>query len=121
MYNLIRLIGFVFLNFRMASLVPGVLITTLIIVLCDSLYFGELTFKKLWHLTMDWNDWKVTPFQFVMYNVVPGNLDQHGSHPLWLHSLVNLQILYGPLGNEVYKEYLPNLLVSTLLVKIFVF
>jgi len=85
-------------NFRMASLVPGVLITTLIIVLCDSLYFGELTFKKLWHLTMDWNDWKVTPFQFVMYNVVPGNLDQHGSHPLWLHSLVNLQILYGPLG-----------------------
>ena len=92
-----------FYNFRMASLVPGVLITTLIIVLCDSLYFGELTFKKLWHLTMDWNDWKVTPFQFVMYNVVPGNLDQHGSHPLWLHSLVNLQILYGPLGNEVYN------------------
>ena len=84
----------------MASLVPGVLITTLMIVLCDSLYFGELTFKKLWHLTMDWNDWKVTPFQFVMYNVVPGNLDQHGSHPLWLHSLVNLQILYGPLGNS---------------------
>ena len=84
--------------FRMASLVPGALLTALIIVFCDSLYFGDLTLKKIWHLTMDWNDWKVTPFQFVMYNVVPGNLAQHGTHPNWLHALVNLQILYGPLG-----------------------
>ena len=47
---------------------------------------------------MDWSDWKITPFQFVMYNVVPGNLDQHGTHPRWLHALVNLPILFGPLG-----------------------
>ena len=39
-----------------------------------------------------------TVFNFVMYNVVPGNLDKHGTHPHWLHALVNLQILYGPLG-----------------------
>ena len=61
-------------NFRMLSIAPGVLVTSLIIILADSLYFGNLTLLKLWNLTMDWNDWKVTPFQFVMYNVVPGNL-----------------------------------------------
>ena len=85
-------------NFRMASLIPGALITVLIIILTDSLYFGELTLRKLWDLSMNWNDWKVAPFQFVMYNVIPGNLDKHGTHPLWLHAIVNLQILYGPLG-----------------------
>ena len=47
---------------------------------------------------MSWDDWKCTPFNFIMYNVVPGNLDQHGTHPHWLHALVNLQILYGPMG-----------------------
>ena len=79
-------------NFRMAALLPGVVVTTLILIFCDSLYYGDLTFYKLWELSMDWSDWKITPFQFVMYNVVPGNLDKHGTHPRWLHSLVNLQV-----------------------------
>lgn len=82
----------------MISLIPGVVLTTLTIILCDSFYFGDLTFKKLWHLTMSWDDWKIAPFGFLMYNAVPGNLDKHGTHPHWLHALVNLQILYGPLG-----------------------
>ncbi len=85
-------------NFRMASLGPGVVLTSLIIIFSDSMYYGDLTWKKLWHLTMAWEDWKVTPFQFVMYNLVPGNLDQHGTHPCWLHTLVNIPLLYGPLG-----------------------
>lgn len=85
-------------NFRIVSIIPGAVLTGLIIILSDSLYHGELTLKKLWHLTMDWKDWKVAPFQFIMYNVVPGNLDKHGTHPMWLHALVNLQLLYGPLG-----------------------
>ena len=46
---------------------------------------------------MDWSDWKCTPMHFVMYNLVPGNLDKHGTHPWYLH-LVNIIILYGPLG-----------------------
>jgi phosphatidylinositol glycan class Z len=53
---------------------------------------------KLWNLSMDWTDWKFTPFHFVMYNSVPGNLDKHGTHPLYLHTLVNIPLLYGPLG-----------------------
>ena len=85
-------------NFRMASMIPGFVITCFLIILCDSFYYEDLTLKKLWLLTMSWDDWKCTVFNFVMYNVVPGNLDKHGTHPHWLHALVNLQILYGPLG-----------------------
>jgi hypothetical protein len=75
-------------------------VTSCAIFLIDSLYYGELTLHKLWHLTMDWSDWKFTPFHFIMYNTVPGNLDQHGTHPLYLHTLVNIPLLYGPLGKH---------------------
>ncbi len=51
---------------------------------------------------MDWSDWKVTPVQFVLYNAVPGNLDQHGTHPLYLHFLVNIPLLFGPLGADCF-------------------
>ena len=85
-------------TFSFFSIAPGFLITIFTIVLVDSLYYGDLTLKKIWLLTMSWDDWKCTPFNFIMYNVVPGNLDQHGTHPHWLHALVNLQMLYGPMG-----------------------
>lgn len=78
----------------------GFIVTCLAFVLADSLYFGELTWHKLWELEMDWSDWKVAPLNFVMYNVVPGNLDKHGSHPAYLHALVNIPLLLGPLGKS---------------------
>ena len=78
----------------------GFLVTSLLIFLYDSLYYGELTFLKLWTLEMDWTDWKFTPLHFVMYNTVPGNLDKHGTHPHYLHALVNIPLLYGPLGKQ---------------------
>ena len=60
--------------------VSGFTVTSLLIFLIDSLYYGELTFLKLWNLSMDWDDWKFTPLNFVMYNTVPGNLDKHGGN-----------------------------------------
>ena len=51
----------------------------------------------MWDMSMDWSDWKCTPMHFIMYNLVPGNLDKHGTHPWYLH-LVNLLMLFGPLG-----------------------
>eukprot|EP00095_Tigriopus_kingsejongensis_P005195 maker-scaffold321_size207582-snap-gene-1.32 protein:Tk05195 transcript:maker-scaffold321_size207582-snap-gene-1.32-mRNA-1 annotation:"gpi mannosyltransferase 4" len=85
-------------NFRMLAMIPGALVTGLAFVLFDSLYYGELTLHKLWWLEMEWSDWKCTPLQFILYNVVPGNLDQHGTHPHYLHALVNIPLLFGPLG-----------------------
>ena len=78
--------------------VSGFAVTSILIFVIDSLYYGELTFLKLWNMTMDWTDWKFTPLHFVMYNTVPENLDKHGTHPLYLHTLVNIPLLYGPLG-----------------------
>ena len=41
---------------------------------------------------------QVAPFNFVMYNLVPGNVASHGEHPRYTHLLVNLPLLLGPLA-----------------------
>ena len=33
--------------------------TSLLLILTDSLYYGDLTVHKLWHLSMKYSDWKV--------------------------------------------------------------
>jgi len=85
-------------NFRIALLIPLVLIFGALLILTDSLYYGQLTPIKLWNLTMSWEDWKVAPFNFIMYNIVPGNVVSHGEHPWYTHILVNLPVLLGPLA-----------------------
>ncbi len=89
---------FVVINFRATALLACFALTAGILVLTDSLYYGELTLRKLWDLEMDWSDWKVAPFHFVMYNTVQENLEQHGAHPKYLHAIVNVPLLFGPLG-----------------------
>jgi hypothetical protein len=42
--------------------------------------------------------WKVAPYNFIMYNAVPGNVASHGTHPRYTHFLVNLPLLFGPLA-----------------------
>ena len=85
-------------NFRIGLMVPLLLVFSCLLILTDSLYYGQLTPGKLWNLTMDWKDWKVAPFNFVMYNLVPGNVASHGEHPWYTHILVNLPLLLGPLA-----------------------
>ena len=85
-------------NFRIALMMPIVMVVGMLLLLSDSLYYGQLTLHKLWHLTMDWEDWKIAPFNFIMYNLVPGNVATHGAHPYYTHLLVNLPILLGPLA-----------------------
>jgi len=85
-------------NFRFVLLTPIVAVSCLVLILTDSLYYGDLTLHKLWHLKMLYTDWKVAPFNFVMYNIVPGNIVSHGEHPRYTHTLVNLPLLFGPLA-----------------------
>ncbi len=89
---------FVTINFRAVALFSTFVVTGLLIILTDSLYYGDLTLRKLWELDLKWSDWKVTPVQFVLYNSAPSNLAKHGTHPFYLHALVNIPILFGPLG-----------------------
>jgi len=85
-------------NFRLFLMIPIILISGCIILFSDSLYWGELTLTRLWNLQMSYTDWKFSPFNFIMYNAVPGNVASHGSHPYYTHLLVNLPLLLGPLA-----------------------
>jgi hypothetical protein len=42
----------------MLALLPVFVLTSLLIILTDSLYYGDLTLAKLWELSMAWSDWK---------------------------------------------------------------
>lgn len=62
----------------------GILIT-LAFVSFDSFFFtGSLSRPVL------------TPLNFLLYNLAPENLAEHGLHPRWLHVVVNLPMIVGP-------------------------
>ncbi len=48
--------------------------TSLLLILTDSLYYGDLTIHKLWHLSMKYSDWKVY--------ILQGQLFISNNHPL---------------------------------------
>jgi len=93
-------------NFRIVLLTPIIVTTFIIMIFTDSLYYGDLTIKKLWNLNMTYSDWKVAPFNFIMYNAVPGNIISHGEHPRYTHVLVNLPLLLGPLAPVFVVRFL---------------
>jgi phosphatidylinositol glycan class Z len=69
-------------------LLPPTLTTclaTLAVILVDTYYFRG-----------DFSTLVITPLNFVLYNLSPKNLAEHGIHPRWLHLLVNLPIMVGP-------------------------
>jgi hypothetical protein len=39
----------------------------------------------------------MTPLNNLLYNISPANLKLHGHHPHWLHVVVNMSLLFGPL------------------------
>jgi GPI mannosyltransferase 4 len=40
--------------------------------------------------------WVLAPWENMVYNMDPSNLAKHGTHPRWLHALVNAPMLFGP-------------------------
>ena len=60
----------------------GFFLSSTIIVVLDSMYFGSP---------------QLTVLNSFLYNLDPANLAEHGIHPRYLHSLVNMNILFGPL------------------------
>lgn len=61
------------------------LVTFSAIVLTDTYYFHG----GPWNLT-------ITPLNFLLYNLSPQNVAEHGLHPRWLHAFVNLPMIVGP-------------------------
>ena len=68
--------------------IGGSLLGTFLNILFDSIYYnGQFT---------------ITPLNNALYNMKTENLAQHGLHPRYLHSIVNLPMLCGPLTIYLY-------------------
>ncbi|KAK4878258.1 hypothetical protein RN001_010764 [Aquatica leii] len=78
--------------------------TVLFFVVVDSFYFGYLTWGEIGVLAVSINNFVVTPWNFVKYNINPTNLAQHGLHPHYVHALVNIPLLFGVLALTFYSN-----------------
>ncbi|XP_052784103.1 GPI mannosyltransferase 4-like [Mya arenaria] len=70
-------------------------ITTIVISVFEILYFCD-NLQKLYEnpiLTFRY----ITPINFFLYNMSPSNVSEHGHHPFYVHLLVNMPMLLGPL------------------------
>ncbi|XP_078583728.1 GPI alpha-1,2-mannosyltransferase 4-like [Branchiostoma floridae x Branchiostoma japonicum] len=86
------------------QLVPGAVVTAMIFVVCDSVYFGSLDIHSL---TVDTflqspssllQNLTVTPVNFLRYNMDMSKVKAHGLHPRMTHLLVNTPLSFGVLA-----------------------
>ncbi|XP_031330174.1 GPI mannosyltransferase 4 isoform X2 [Photinus pyralis] len=83
-----------------ASTVP----TVVFFVVVDSFFYGYLTWGEIGMLEVSINNFVVTPWNFVKYNINAENLAEHGVHPRWLNMLVNVPLLFGVLAFLCYSN-----------------
>ena len=82
--------------------------TSLILIICDSLYYGSLAPRNLigiYRKLMVYKEMQkflksltITPLNFILYNINPSNLSKHGLHPRIVHFVVNTPMLFGILS-----------------------
>lgn len=93
-----KVVGFKDFHYRIFSFILCGVPTTLLLILIDSSYYGYLTSADIESLKLSWDNWVVTPLNFLRYNSDVRNLKQHGIHPRWLHFIVNMPLLFNVLG-----------------------
>lgn len=93
-----KTVGFIDFHLRIFTFVACAIPTALFFILVDSFYFGYLTMAEIGKLEIDINNFVVTPFNFLKYNINTKNLEKHGLHPRFLHLLINVPLLYNVLG-----------------------
>ncbi|KAL1123275.1 hypothetical protein AAG570_002361 [Ranatra chinensis] len=86
-------------NMRILVLALCSVPTVASLVAVDSFYYGYLTWDELIQrrVTLG-NNFVVTPYNFIRYNMNSANLAKHGLHPRFTHILVNVPLLYNVLG-----------------------
>ncbi|XP_068626671.1 GPI mannosyltransferase 4 [Battus philenor] len=93
-----KVVGFKDFHYRIFTFMLCCVPMTLLLILIDSVYYGYLTSADVETLKLSWDNWVVTPLNFLRYNSDPKNLKQHGIHPRWLHLIVNMPLLFNVLG-----------------------
>ncbi|XP_038220928.1 GPI mannosyltransferase 4 [Zerene cesonia] len=103
-----KTIGFIDFHIRIFMLILCGIPMFLVLVIIDSAYYGYLTIGEVESLQITWNNWVVTPLNFLRYNADVRNLTQHGLHPRWLHLAVNVPLLFNVLGFMAFFTVLIN-------------
>ncbi|VVD05727.1 unnamed protein product [Leptidea sinapis] len=93
-----QVVGFVDFHIRIFILKICAIPMLLLLIIIDSGYYGYITMADIESLEISWNNWIVTPLNFLRYNADPSNLTKHGLHPRWLHIAVNVPLLFNVLG-----------------------
>lgn len=82
-------------------------------MICDSIYFGHLlpvpgeiisSLQDVGFSEFVLKNLTVTPLNFLLYNTQFNNLASHGIHPVYLHVVINVQILFCILGIFAAKD-----------------
>ena len=82
----------------LSQCVIGSVLGTILNISMDSIYYG--------------GNFTITPLNNALYNMKSENLAKHGLHPRYLHLVVNLPMLCGPLALYIYYHGARNLLRS---------
>lgn len=93
-----RVIGNVHFHLRILALLFCSVPVLLFVVLCDSFYYGYITWGEIGMLDVSINSFLFTPWNFFKYNSNMQNLGQHGFHPRYLHFMVNMPLLFNVLA-----------------------
>ncbi|KAL4716975.1 hypothetical protein ACJJTC_012786 [Scirpophaga incertulas] len=93
-----KVVGFKDFHCRIFVFILCSIPTVLLLIVIDSGYYGYITMADIESLSITWDNWVVTPLNFLRYNSDKRNLTQHGLHPRWLHLAVNIPLLFNVLG-----------------------
>lgn len=93
-----RSIGFLDFHIRIVTFILCSIPAAISFIIIDSFYFGYLTVGEIVQLEISINNFVVTPLNFIKYNAITKNLEQHGLHPRLLHFLINIPLLFNVLG-----------------------
>lgn len=93
-----KVVGFKDFHYRICMFVLCAVPSIVILIIVDSGYYGYLTNADIESLEISWDNWVVTPLNFLRYNSDMRNLTQHGLHPRWLHLAVNFPLLFNVLA-----------------------
>ena len=96
----LKRVGLTEFHHRMSSLVPTFLLASVVLVLTDTFFYFNSTStsqRSIWNMSLS-RDVVITPLNFLAYNMDRGNLVGHGLHPWYLHSAVNVPLLFNVLG-----------------------
>lgn len=93
-----KYIGFKDFHVRILCFILSMIPAICFLILVDSFYYGYLTTGEILYLDVSIQNFVVTPFNFLKYNLLSDNLAQHGLHSRWLHLMVNVPMLFNVLG-----------------------